>query len=209
MRTFKRWIGLCAVLGLSGCATGLVSSWKAPDAEPFQLRGAKVAAVVMASDQSIRRAGEDALARELSARGARGIAMYALLADASPDEAKARVAAEQAGIAGVVVLRPVRIDKELSSTPASYSGPMYGGFWGGYYGLGWGAPYSMYGGELRTDTIIVVETLVYSLTQNKLVWGGQSKTKNPANLDRLIKDTAKQVAAELVRQGLVTKEVRV
>jgi hypothetical protein len=205
MRTFKRWVGLCGVLALSGCATGLVSSWKAPDAEPFELRGEKVAAVVMASDQSIRRAGEDALARELSGRGARGIAMYTLLADASPDEAKARRAAEQAGIAGVVVLRPVRIDKELSSTPASYSGPMYGGFWGGYYGLGWGAPY---GGELRTDTIIIVETLVYSLTQNKLVWGGQSKTKNPANLDRLIGDTAKQVAAELARQGLVAKKVQ-
>jgi hypothetical protein len=208
MRLGKRWIGLCAVVGLSGCATGLVSSWKAPDAEPFGLRGEKVAAVVMASDQSIRRAGEDALARELSARGAQGIPMYTLLADAQPDEAKARVAAEQAGIVGVVVLRPVRIDKELSSTPASYSGPMYGGFWGGYYGLGWGAPWSMHGGELRTDTIIVVETLVYSLPQNKLVWGGQSKTKNPANLDRLIADTAEQVADELVRQGLIAKKVK-
>ena len=205
MRLCKRWIGLCAVVGLSGCATGLVSSWKAPDAEPFRLRGEKVAAVVMASDQTTRRAGEDALARELSARGAIGVPMYTLLGDAAPDEAKARAAAEQAGIVGVVVLRPVRIDKELSSTPATYSGPMYGGFWGGYYGLGWGG--SWRGGEIRTDTIIMIETLVYSLPQNKLVWGGQSKTKNPANLDRLIEDTAKQVADELVRQGLIAKEV--
>jgi hypothetical protein len=208
MTLVKRWIGLCAVVGLSGCATGLVSSWKAPDAEPFQLRGEKVAAVVMASDQTTRRAGEDALARELSARGAQGIPMYTLLADAHPDEAKARAAAEQAGIVGAVVLRPVRIDKELSSTPASYSGPMYGGFWGGYYGLGWGNPWSMHGGEIRTDTIVILETLVYSLTQNKLVWGGQSKTKNPANLDRLIEDAAEQVADELVRQGLIAKKVK-
>ena len=123
-----------------------------------------------------------------------GVPMYTLLGDAAPDEARARAAAEQAGVVGVVVLRPVRIDKELSSTPASFSGPMYGGLWGGYYGLGWGAPWSVHGGELRTDTIIIVETLVYSLAQNELVWGGQSKTKSPANLDRLIADTAKQVA---------------
>jgi hypothetical protein len=206
MRLFKRWIGLCAAVGLSGCATGLVSSWKAPDAEPFQLRGEKVAAVVMASDQTTRRAGEHALARELSARGAQGIPMYTLLGDGVPDEAKARAAAEQAGIVGVVVLRPVRIDKELSSTPGTYSGPMHGGFWGGYYGLGWGG--SWRGGEIRTDTIIMIETLVYSLPQNKLVWGGQSKTRNPANLDRLIEDTAEQVADELVRQGLIAKEVQ-
>ena len=60
----------------------------------------------------------------------------------------------------------------------------------------------------RTDTIIIIETLVYSLQQNKLVWGGQSKSKNPANLARLIEDTAKQVADELVRQGLIAKEVK-
>ena len=209
MSLVKRWIGLCAVVALSGCATtGLVSSWKAPDAEPFQLRGEKVAAVVMASDQSTRRAGEDALARELSARGAQGIPMYTLLGDADPDEAKARAAAEHAGIVGVVVLRPVRIEKELSSTPAAYSGPMYGGFWGGYYGLGWGAPWSLRGGEIRTDTIILVETLMYSLRENKLVWGGQSKSKNPANVERLIENTAKQVADELVRQGIIMKKPR-
>ena len=203
MRLVKGWIGLCAVVGLSGCATGLVSSWKAPDAEPFQLRGEKVAAVVMAIDQTTRRAGEYALARELSARGATGVPMYTLVPDAAPDEAKVRAAAEQAGIVGVVVLRPVRIDKEISSRPVTYSGPMYGGFWGGYYGHGWGAPYSVYGGEIRTDTIVIVETLVYSLGQNKLVWGGQSKTKNPTSVDRLIANAAKQVADELERQGLI------
>ena len=202
MKDSKVWIGLCTVVALSGCATGLVSSWKAPDAQPFQLRGEKVAAVVMSNDQTIRLAGEDALARELSARGAEGVPMYTLLAGADPDEAKARAAAERAGVAGVIVLRPVRVDKEILSRTI-YSGPMYGGFWGGYYGHGWGSAWS--DAEIHTDTIIIVETLVYSLTQNKLVWAGQSKTTNPANLNRLIENTAEQVADELVRQGLITK----
>ena len=202
MKDLKVWIGLCAAVGLSGCAAGLVSSWKAPDAEPFRIRGEKVAAVVMANDHTIRLAGEEALARELSARGADGVPMYTLLAGADPDEAKARAAAERAGVVGVVVLRPVRVDKEISSR-RTYSGVMDGGFWGGYYGHGWGSAWSA--AEVRTDTIIIVETLVYSLRQNKLVWSGQSKTTNPANLNRLIENTAKQVADELVRQGLITK----
>jgi hypothetical protein len=203
MKDSKVWIGLCATVALSGCATALVSSWKAPDAEPFRLRGEKVAAVVMVNDQTIRLAGEDALARELRARGAEGVPMYTLLAGAGLDEAKARAAAEKAGVVGVVVLRPVRVDKEISSRPGTYSGPMYGGFWGGYYGHGWGSAWSA--AEIRTDTIIIVETLVYSLAQNKLVWAGQSKTTNPANLNRLIENATKQVADELVRQGLITK----
>lgn len=197
MRNFKGLIGLCAFIGLSGCATtGLVSSWKAPDAEPFLLRGEKVASVVMAPDPSIRLAGEDTLARELSARGAVGVPMYTLLAPADLDEARARAAAEQAGVVAVVVLRPVHIDKEISSRPGTYAGPM---FWGGAYGQGWG------GSEIRMDTIVIVETLVYSLAQDKLVWGGQSKTRNPASVDRLIANTARQVADELVRQGLIAK----
>jgi hypothetical protein len=58
---------------------------------------------------------------------------------------------------------------------------------------------------MRTDTIIIVETLVYSLRQNKLVWGGQSKTTNPPNLNRVIENTAEQVADELVGKGSLRK----
>jgi hypothetical protein len=46
------------------------------------------------------------------------------------------------------------------------------------------------------------------LAQNKLVWGGQSKTTNPAGLDRLIRSTAGQVADELERQGLIEARSR-
>ena len=57
------------------------------------VRGEKVAAVVIESDQMSRRAGEDALALELSARGAIGSPMHTLLDDADPNEAKARAPA--------------------------------------------------------------------------------------------------------------------
>ena len=98
-------------------------------------------------------------------------------------------------------MRPVRVDKEISSSPSSFAPA----FWGSYYGYGWGASY---GGEIRTDTIVTIETLVYSLAQNQLVWGGQSKTTNPANVGRVIEDTAKRVADELVRQGLLQSSAR-
>ena len=32
---------------------------------------------------------------------------------------------------------------------------------------------------LRTDTIVNVETLVYDLKADKLVWAGKSESKNP------------------------------
>jgi hypothetical protein len=199
---------LGAVVVLSACASsGFVSSWQAPDATPLQVAGSKVAAVVMMKDVASRRAAEDALAHELAKRGATGVALYTILPDASPDnEAAVRAALERAGVAGAVVMRPVDTKQEVVSTPAIYAGPSYGRFWGGYYGYGWGSPWSVgvvSGGEVRTNTIVSVETLVYSLKQNKLVWGGQSETTNPSSVDRLVKDTAAKAAKELQRRGLI------
>lgn len=199
-------IVLTGCVTLFACASSpFVSSWKAPDATPLELRGSKVAAVVMMKNQASRRAAEDALAREITARGAQGVPMYTILPDSQPQsEAAARAALEQAGVAGAVVMRPVGVEKEVSSTPVSYAGPMYAGYYGGYYGHGWGASYGTMGGEIRTDTIVVVETLIYSLKQNKLVWGGQSRTTNPKNVDQLVKKLAAAAATELEKQGLIT-----
>ena len=200
---------LTASMTLFACASDpFISSWKAPDAAPLELRGSKVAAVVMMKNGASRLAAEDSLAREITARGAQGVAMYTLLPEGTPEnEAAARAALEKAGIAGAVVMRPVSVDKEVSSTPVTYSGSMYGGYYGGYYGHGWGAAYGppmMSGGEIRTDTIVVVETLIFSLKQNKLVWGGQSKTTNPKNVDQLVSKLSAATAKELEKQGLIS-----
>ena len=201
---------ILASVTLSACATtSFVSTWKAPDATPLQVSGSKVAAVVMMRNEAARRAAEDALAREITAHGAQGIAMYTIQPDARPDTEQAvRAAVEGAGVAGAIVMRPVGREKEVVSTPVAYGGPMYGGYWGGYYGYGWGSPwaYGPVGGEIRTDTIVSVETLVYSLRQNKLVWAGQSRTTNPTGVDQLVKETSTAVALELQKQGLIPKK---
>jgi len=203
MKPFKPYIVLTVLILLAACASNpFFSSWKAPDATPLQLTGSKVAAVVMMDAEGSRRAGEDALARELSAIGAIGIPLYLLLPDISPDnEEEVRKGLEEAGIAGMVVMRPVGNLAKVESTGIPYGGPRYAGLWGGYYGYGWGAAWDR--GDIRTSTVVYVETLVYSLKQNKLVWGGQSKTTNPSTIDRLINDTSKKVASELTRLGLM------
>lgn len=199
-------ISLVMVLGLAalGCGASsstFVSSWRAPDAAPLEFRGSKVAAVVMMKNPASRRAAEDTLAREISKRGAQGVPMYTLLEDAhlGNDEAT-RAALEAAQVKGVVAMRPVSTDKEVVATP-TYSGPAYGGYYGGYHSYGWG---SSWGSQVYTNTIVSVETLVYSLEQNKLVWGGQSKTTNPENVDALVKELAEAVAEELQKQRLIS-----
>jgi hypothetical protein len=193
-------VALAATVPLAGCAsTGFTSTWRNPEAVPLEAKGARVAALVMTKNEATRRAAEDALAREITAQGAQGVPMYSIADAAGTDEAQTRAALEKQGFAAVVTMRPVGSQQQITAT--TYAGPGYSGFWGGYYGYGWGAPYG--GTEIRTDTIVSVETLIYSLKQNKLVWGGQSQTTNPSNVDNFVREVATAAAKELRNQGLI------
>jgi hypothetical protein len=194
---------------LASCASQeFVSTWKDPEAAPLQLRGSKVAAVVMANDESLRRPGEDALAREITARGAEGVPMYTLMAGAKPDdEAAARAACEAAGVQGVVVFKPTAVDKQIESQPVTSLEPTYATYWGGYYGSGWGMSYApvTVGEDVKITRVVTIETRVYSLRQNKLVWMGRSKTTNPSDIDAEVKKLAAATAAQLEKAGLIQK----
>jgi len=195
---------LTAALLASACAsTSFSSTWRAPDAKPGTFKGKKVVAVFVSQDEALRRGVEETLAVELTHRGAEGVPAYQIIPTPEiKDEAKAKARITEAGAAGVVALRLVGRDQELSGSPAGYyAAPSYAGVWGGYWGYGWGGIYDP--GYLRTDTILHVEILVYSAEQNKLVWAGQSKTTNPSSVDAMVKELVSKVAAEMKKSGLI------
>ena len=198
----KAVLAASAAMTLAACATtSLQSTWKDPAAAPLTLRGKKVVALVAIEEEALRYAAEDQAAREITAHGAVGVPSYTLLPQAQiRDKERARAIFEKEGIEAVVVLRMVATEKELTG---SFGGsPNYGSFWGpGFWGGGWG--WGGGTGYLRTDTILVVETLVYSLQQNKLVWASQSKTTNPTEAGSFIRELAKTVGTEMEKQGLL------
>ena len=54
-----------------------------------------------------------------------------------------------------------------------------------------------------TDTVVRVETLVFDLRQNKLLWAGTSETTNPERLDLFMKDLVKAAGAQMRRVGVI------
>ena len=200
-------IGLTAAvaLGLVACAstTRFDSTWKAPEAGPLNFRGRKVAALVISDNTATRFSAEDLLARELRARGVEGIPAYDLIPQSETrDKDRARTLFNQAGIAGVVVLRAAGVQKEIVSSGGYWSIPSYGSFWGvGYYGYGWNAVND--GTRVHTDTIVRVETMVYDLEADKLVWAGLSESTNTSKAETLIKELVATAAAEMKKQGLI------
>ena len=199
----KAVLAATAAVTLAACATtSFQSTWKDPTAAPLNLKGKKVVALVVTDEEALRYAAEDEAAREITAHGGVGVPAYTLLPQAQiRNKERARAIFEKEGIEAVVVVRPVAKEKELSGSFSSnpgYSSFWGPGFWGGGWGGGWGGD-----GYLRTDTILIVETLVYSLQQNKLVWASQSQTMNPTQVGSFMRELSKTLGTEMEKQGLL------
>ncbi len=50
--------------------------------------------------------------------------------------------------------------------------------------------------------MVVIETLIFSVKTNALVWAGVSESTNPKNAQKLLADLVKAAAKELRKQGL-------
>ena len=196
-------------LAVSACgSTSFNTTWKAPDAKPMQVEpGDKILAMVISQNEATRRGAETALAAELTGRGAEGVPAHAVIPnDVVNDQNKAKPYIEKSGAKYAVIMRATGRDKEISSTPTmgGYYGPGwggYGGFYGGFYGYGWGGAYG--GSTIRTDTIVFVETLVYDLANDEMIWAGQSETMNPSKAESMIKELVDEAGKEMRKQGLL------
>jgi hypothetical protein len=87
-----------------------------------------------------------------------------------------------------------------TSFESSWKSPDAGLRGRGYWGRGWGTASVTLG---PTNTIVSVETLVYSLKQNKLLWSGRSKTTNPENVEKMVQELSAATAKELKKQRLI------
>jgi hypothetical protein len=93
-------------------------------------------------------------------------------------------------------MRVVAVEREATWAPGTWTGTYYA------YG-GWPAYYS---GDVQVDTYVRVETNVYSVPDDRLVWASASETTNPSSVRSLVEKTAKAVADEMRKQGLLASK---
>ncbi len=189
--------------------TKFKTAWKSPEATQITLGpGDKVLAMVISAHDDSRNGAEAALAAELKKRGVEAIPAYTVIPKSViQDEDKARPYVEKAGCKYAVIMRVVSQEKDIKGSgpmyTAVYTGPYYGGLYGGYWGFGWGMAYSA--GNMQIDTKVSVETLVYDLGTDKLIWAGMSETVNPSTALKFIKELVNEVGKEMRKQGLTRK----
>jgi hypothetical protein len=195
---------VAAVAALSA-SVKFTSTFKSLDAGSISFVGKKVAALVITNDDSLRVAGEESLARELNALGMQAVATYRI----APKEEMARAETakpwfEKANVEGVVAVRQVSMDTETYTT-GIWTTANYSTLWG-YYGYGWTSVYAP--ASSRTQTVVVVETTIYSVPRNQLIWAAVSKTTNPRDVRGFFDELSKEMVKEMQKQGLARGQKR-
>lgn len=196
---------ICILLALTTVAVTaapkLTNVWKSPEVARLNFAGKKVAALVLTTNQSLQMSGEEALARELTARGVGGVATYRIApSEVLKNVETAKAWFEKVKVEGVVALRPVSLEKSKEASAILWTSGYYPSFWG-YYGYGWSNAYVPL--STRDVTTITVETLVYDITRDQLVWAAASNTRDPETLQEFIKDLVNAAVKEMRKAKLV------
>jgi hypothetical protein len=58
-------------------------------------------------------------------------------------------------------------------------------------------------GYMRTDTIVRIETNIYSVKDGKLLWSGLSESFNPTGPAELVQGIVAAVVSDLKKQGML------
>lgn len=190
------------VFSLSCSTTRITSSWREPDKTIVIEKLNKVLVVALFKDETSRRRAEDQMAGYLNGKG---IMSYNYL-DVNFNEANEellRHKIETDGFDGVVTMRLVDVDKEKIYTPSNISlYPNYYRSFSGYYYRSW-YNYSTPGYYSTTKTY-VIETNVYSIKSNNIIWSGLTQTTNPSGLQKITEEVALAVYKQMIKEGFVS-----
>jgi len=196
---------LCALAVSCGGSTSMISMWSDPayTSPPVQ----KVLVIGLGENEANVRIFESAMAKQLKARKITAIPGTSVFPFGAPiDTTVGRQYCQANGIELVTITRVVGISKESEYVPGtSYytPAPAYYGFYPYYY-----SSYSMVStpGYVREYQVATVETNVYSLKNEKLVWSGQSQAVDPSSVNQVIGDFSIIFVNQMAQSGIFGKK---
>ncbi|HSN83722.1 MAG TPA: hypothetical protein VLS88_14155 [Polyangiales bacterium] len=169
----------------------------------------------VAPTQEGRIAFEDGFVAAIEKEGGKAQASWTILPESTrlPDDA-IYGAVQHGSFDGVLVTRVLSVDKSTTFTPPKRynrprtthyrAGPAWGMGFGGYMGF-YGTTFTEVHrpGYLETTKTIRLETNLYSVATNDLVWTGQSETVDPKSMPSLIASMTASVARKLKKEKLI------
>ena len=192
-------VGCISLFMLSCGSTSIEKSWHEPGMTISNSAENKTFVIALVKDETSRRIIEDILVQRLNknAEVSYNAISLAMLKNANVNALDDEL--RKGKFTHVLMMRLADINEETSyvegTTSVYYSG------YGRYYG--YGAGFYSTPGYYTTDKNYFVETTIFSVNQDKLIWSSTSKTINPTNIDKTVNEIADVVAERMRKDGFL------
>ncbi|WP_310380107.1 hypothetical protein [Flavobacterium sp.] len=211
---------LLSTIFLMSCVsnTSIVNSWRDSETTVANQEFKKVLIVALVKDEATRRITENKIVRSNTIFHS----SFLFLNGTNLELTKAQKLKilEDENFDGVVTMRLVSTEKETNYIPGTNTslyfggmGGLYGnGMYGGLYGNGFGNWYGAYANNFYTPsyyqetTNYFVETNIFSLKQNKLIWTGTTKSSNATDVALTVDSIIATVITEMRKDGSLPKK---
>jgi hypothetical protein len=186
----------CGLAPDARAGTKVISSWHEPSLTRLDFK--KVLVVCFAPHESQRRFGEAEIVKRMTKTNA--VAAYSVMTeDDVKDEQRMRAIMAREGFDGAITMRFVGAGDTMTYQAGLYASA-HSGFWS-YYSMAWPLVYDM--GYMHIDHKMNMETHVYSLADDKVVWIALTETKNPKTAEKLVDEVARAVVSNMRKRKLI------
>ena len=184
-----------------GPSAKVVQSWFDINKPVAPIVGKKTLVLAMVKNETSRRIIEDQLVKRFKNEA---VASYRMLTPEMIKAAKPEALEKfvvDGGFSHVLLMRLTNVEEETRYVPGTITG-FYGGY-GMYYG--YGANFYSTPGYYSTDKKYDVETAVFTVTPNELIYTCTTEIENPKKVDKAVNQIADLVVERMTRQGFLAK----
>src|SRR5215204_4891744 len=182
-------------------STKIEKSWMEPGSSVTADPQNKTLIIAMVKDETSRRVIEDELVKRLKSPSVSSYTVLnAEMLKTASDEDLNRIVSE-GKFSHILLMRLADVEKETSYVQGTTTG-YYGGY-GRYYG--YGAGYYSTPGYYQTDKNYFIETTIYSINPDKMLWTGVTKTVNPSKVNKTVNEIADVLISKMKEDGFLKK----
>jgi hypothetical protein len=197
-------IGILVLIAflLTGCSqTKVTSAWVDPEYKGDGINNVFVVGV--SKDGGLRRLFEDEFVTLFKQRGVKATSSYRLVPDEKlRDEENLDRTVRESGSDTILMTRLIDVRKDTQYIPPDYvyapPSHYYGG-WHGYYNRA----YMVSPGYTVEYETAVLETNLYDLKTDKLIWSARSDAPTDGKMGKHIKDFARSIINQLAEAKLI------
>lgn len=209
-------IVIAFVLGtmLLACSpsTRITGSWVDPAAKGKVADGKTVFLAFLARNIEVRTKMENELAAQAAQRNIKAVKSSDYFSpdfyQKLPTEKELLSRIRNTGANAILTISLINKESETRYVPGTrrYAPFPYYGWYGGFYSY-YRYWHPMFGdpGYYVTDKIYFLETNLYDMETDKLLWSAQSQTVSPGSIDNFVKTYPQVLIAQLVKDGVLVR----